>query len=375
MKKYLEWTIVLVIIWYISSTGFSLFLQDYLNSVKANANNIDIYSIICLAVFIQNLSCWLGISILYLVFIVRNREHSDSSIRQRLTDDFTKLKKIKKLPILFVFAGLFHSMGTLIMNYMLTLSNIPCVHTIRALEPLLASFLVCFIRMPSKKKHTSEETKTDDIEKWVGTILILFGALLATWRSGQCDLLNTIIFLGLFTNLIMVFRNICIQHVSAENNELFTQFILYAVSTLVSFLLLMANDFPDSILKKYATLLCLTGLCSFIYNTASIVVCGRVTLVSHSLLTMLKRPTLIVASSIYFNHSVTLAMLIGNIIIVIGITLYKINVIFLLSISRKVLYLSVSILLIVFCLIVTSPFPYLANMQSLLTLKNVTMNN
>lgn len=373
MKKYLEWTIILVIVWYISSTGFSLFLQDYLNSVKANANDIDIYSIICLAVFIQNLSCWLGISILYSVFIVRNREHNDSSIRQRLADDFIKLKKIKKLPLLFVFAGFLHSLGTLIMNYMLTLSNIPCVHTIRALEPLLASFLVCFIRMPNKKKHTSEETKTDDIEKWIGTILILFGAILATWRSGQCDLVNTITFLGLFTNLIMVFRNICIQHVSAENNEIFTQFILYAVSTLVSFLLLMINDFPDSTLKQYAAILCLTGLCSFIYNTASIVVCGRVTLVSHSLLTMLKRPTLIVASSVYFNHSVTMAMFIGNMIIVIGITLYKINVMFLLSISRKLLYFSISILLLVFYLIVTSPFNYLANINSLFTFKNVTM--
>ena len=353
MMRFLEWTLILVIVWYISSTGFSLFLQEYYYLVKLNEINVNIYSIVCLAIFIQSFSCWVGISMLYLVFMIRNRQTNHSSISQQLADDVIKMTK--RIQVLFIFASVLHCVGALLMNFMLTLSNIPCVHTIRALEPILATFLVCFIRMPNKNNRNDGESKIDNIEKWVGTLLILLGTILATLRSGQCDLLNKITFLGTLTNLVMVLRNICIQHISAETNAIFTQLVLYTISTLISFLLLVSSDFSYFLLKKYAILLCLTGVCGFIYNTASIIVCGKVTLISHSLLTMLKRPTLIIASSIYFHSPMSLAMFLGNFIILIGITLYKINVLVLLSISRKVLYFILLSLLVVCGIVMKFP--------------------
>lgn len=371
--KFLEWTLVLIVVaWYTSSTGFSLFLQEYFSLVKADDTSVNIYSIICPAVFIQNLSCWLGISMLYLLSIFRNRKNSYLSISQQFSDDM--IKTTKKTQLLFIVSSVLHCIGTLLMNFTLTLSNIPCFHTMRALEPLLASFLVYFIRMPNKSNQHGEESKIDNIEKWIGIILILFGAILATSRSSQCGLLNEIVFLGTLTNLVMVLRNISIQHICAETNQIFAQFILYAVSTLVSFVLLLTYEFTFASLKKYAILLCLTGVCSFVYNTASIIVCGKVALVSHSLLTMLKRPTLIIASSIYFHSPITLAMFIGNLIILIGITLYKINVIFLLSISRKVLYFVISMTLIVFGIIMKLPVFYYSSPSSSLGVKNITVN-
>ena len=285
-----------------------------------------------------------------------------------------KPKYKKKKQILFIFAGLLHCLGTLIMNFMLTLSDIPCVHTIRALEPLIACILVCFIPMPNKNQRNSEDLKINNIEKWIGTILMLFGVVLATWRSDQCNVLSTIFFLGVLTNLLMVSRNICIQHISVENDEIFSQIILYGISTLLSFLLLIISNFSRLVFEKYGTLLFLIGLCSFIYNSTSIMVCNRVQLVSHSILTMLKRPTIILASVIYFNSDISLMMIIGNLIILIGILLYKINIIILLFISRrKIFFLILSLTLIFSMIIIFSSMSY-TNLNGSLHIKIVNKN-
>ncbi|CAF3810674.1 unnamed protein product [Rotaria sordida] len=286
------------------------------------------------------------------------------------------MKYARKIQKLFICAGLLHCIEILTMNFMLTLSNIPCVHTIRSLEPLLAGMLVYLFPMPNKTNESDKDSKIDNIERWIGTILMVLGALLATWRSGQCYLLGIIIFLGILTNLFMVIRNICIQHITVENDDIiFTQIILYGISTLLSFLLLFINDFPYLSVKKYMTILCFIGLCSFIYNSTSIIVCSRVSLVSHSLLTMLKRPTIIFASIIYFDTQISLMMIIGNIIILIGIILYKINIIALLSISRTKLYIIISSLILIFSIVIIFPPVHnYTNVNDSLRIKMVKMN-
>lgn len=56
--KYLKCTFVFILIWYISSTGFCLFLQKLFYLIQSNDSYIKIYSILYLTVFIQNLSCF-----------------------------------------------------------------------------------------------------------------------------------------------------------------------------------------------------------------------------------------------------------------------------------------------------------------------------
>ncbi|CAF3719808.1 unnamed protein product [Rotaria sp. Silwood1] len=369
-------TLVLILIWYISSVGFALFLQKYFNSVSSyNKNNRDVFSIICIAAFIQNLSCCFGTIIIYVTTILSNQINDDSSTNQPFVTYLASLKSSKRNQIFFIFGGSSHCIGIMIMNLMLTLSNIPCVHTIRALEPLLASILVYFIPMPIKDEHKTESSKIHKTEKWIGIFLMLFGTILATWKSGQCNLLSITILLGILNSFSMIIRNICIQHLTIKSKDIYIQIILFGISTLLSLILLLMSDFSYLLIQKYRILLLLIGLCSFIYNTTSIIVCSQVSLVTHSLITMLKRPILILASTIYFRSYISLMMIIGNLIIVIGILFYKTNSIFVLFMARMKLYLIIIIIIvstiIIYDTIVIVPSLSYSNHRNSLHINNI----
>ncbi|CAF4337605.1 unnamed protein product [Rotaria magnacalcarata] len=109
---------------------------------------------------------------------------------------------------------------------MLALSNIPCVHTIRCLEPLLAGLLVHFTQVSSTLKQSSDKTKVDSTQYWISILVILFGAALATLPNGQCTSLGYTISLGMIANILMITRNVCIQRICRQHDSLSTQCVL-----------------------------------------------------------------------------------------------------------------------------------------------------
>ena len=318
-----------VFIWYAASITFSLFLQDFFNLIGVDKNWFRTYTIICVATFVQSFSCWIGATIWYAVSRVQtyptkvsfsitptNNTHTASSETQW---------QRRKVQILFLVVGVSHTIGTSLMNLTLSLSNIPCVHTVRCLEPLLAGLFVKCIHTAHKKSGEDIHRKIGALQYWISIMSILGGAALATWRSGQCTRLMITIGLGMLTNLVMVIRNICIQNLSGRYNQVTTQWILYGISSFVSLVSLLMGDISLLPLHQHIFLLSAVGICSAIYNTASISICSRISLVSHSLLTVLKRPVVIVGSAVYFRTSLSIAMIIGNFIAGLGIVLYKID--------------------------------------------------
>ncbi|CAM4790069.1 unnamed protein product [Rotaria magnacalcarata] len=115
---------------------------------------------------------------------------------------------------------------------MLALSNIPCVHTIRCLEPLLAGLLVHFTQVSRTLKQSSDGTKVNSTQYWISILVILFGAALATLPNGQCTSLGYTISLGMIANILMITRNVCIQRICRQHDSLSAQCVLYTISTL-----------------------------------------------------------------------------------------------------------------------------------------------
>ncbi|CAF3114582.1 unnamed protein product [Rotaria sp. Silwood2] len=181
---------------------------------------------------------------------------------------------------------------------------------------------------------------------------MLFGTILATWQSGQCNLLSTTILLGILNSFSIIVRNICIQHLTVKSKDIYITTILFGISTLLSLILLLMSDFSYLLIRKYRILLLLVGLCSFIYNTTSIIVCSQVSLVTHSLITMLKRPILILASTIYFRSYISSMMITGNLIILLGILFYKTNSIIVSLMSRTKLNIIITFIIILSAIII-----------------------
>ncbi|UJR14336.1 hypothetical protein I4U23_001332 [Adineta vaga] len=356
-RLYFQCTIILVCIWYTASVGFNLYLQKLFNR---NQHTEDIYSLVCLTAFIQNLTCFFGVILSY--FISKLKIYQLSSKEVSL-----KIEKEKRCWIVFIVAGLFHCLGIMITNYLLSLSNISCVHTIRALEPLIASILIYFIPIPNQ---TNSNWKTTIFEKLFGIILMISGVILSTSRSGQCQFLSTLIYLGLLTNFLWVIRNICIQYIRIHMNEIFTQMIIYGISTIISFSLMIIHRFPSLLLENHWNLLIFIGLLSLIYNSTSIIVCNRVNLVSHSLLTMLKRPILIIVSLIYFDHHLNVMIILGTILILLGLSFYKMNLSQQLSIFHEKFYV---ITLFTIILIASSSYLFHLNTHHSLQMKTIRM--
>ena len=318
-----------VFIWYAASITFSLFLQDFFNLIGVDKNWFRTYTIIGVATFVQSFSCWTGATIWYAFSRIQTYPTKVLFSVAPTNNIHTAPSEIKwrrhKVQILFLIVGVSHTIGTSLMNLTLSLSNIPCVHTVRCLEPLLAGLFVKCIHTAHKKSSEDAHRTVGELQYWLSIMSILGGAALATWRSGQCTRLVITIGLGMLTNLVMVVRNICIQNLSGRYNQITTQWILYGISSFVSIVLLLIGDVSLMSLHQYIFLLSVVGICSAIYNTASISICSRINLVSHSLLTVLKRPVVIIGSAVYFQTSLSIAMIIGNVIAGVGIVLYKID--------------------------------------------------
>ncbi|UJR16733.1 hypothetical protein I4U23_003633 [Adineta vaga] len=332
-----DWIWLLVGIWYSSSIGFSLFLEKFLHSTLSSNDHATVLSFICLGVFIQNLSCLFGISLIFIISYLINQSYKTSSISRLIMDG----TYTKQMLVSFLFASLLHFLAILTMNIMLTWSNIPCVHTIRTLEPLFAQIFVYFLRT-SKKNDLNTE-------KWIGTILMIFGVILITWCNNQCHLFSIIVLLGILMNLLIVIRNFCIQSIDLDNiDEIHKQIVLYGISTLFSFIFMLIIGVSDVLLYRNGKILCFIGLYSFLSNSTSIIICSRVQLVSYSLLSILKRPVVILVSSIYMNSTMNLMMIIiGNFFIFLGILFYKINEnIFRFLTRRKFLFLLFTFMLL-----------------------------
>ncbi|CAF3348258.1 unnamed protein product [Rotaria socialis] len=225
----------------------------------------------------------------------------------------------------FIAGGILHASGVLMMNLTLALSNIPCVHIIRCLEPLLAGLFEHSPRISNTLKRSSNGANVNSKQYWISILVMVFGAALVTFRSGQCSSLGSTISLGMITNLLMVTRNVCIQRISRQHDSLLAHCVVYTISTVVTIAILLTNNLFNFPFKQYIFLLCLIGIFSFIYHSTSMIICSMVTLVTHSLLTIFKRLILIVAAAIYFRSSLNSQMIAGNLIAVFGILIYKVN--------------------------------------------------
>ncbi|CAF3659760.1 unnamed protein product [Rotaria socialis] len=317
-----------VLIWYSGSTAFSLYLQDFLYSVQNNYKSISIFKTICIATFIQSSSCWVGAIVFYTIartWATKSKLLLSIFAPDNVIASSNDIENAHTTKYFFIAAGILHASGVLVMNLTLALSNIPCVHTIRCLEPLLAGLFVHFTQVSSTLNQSSNGTIVNNTQYWISILVMLFGVALATFRGGQCTSLGFTISLGMITNILMITRNVCIQRISRQYDSLLAQCVVYTISTVVTIFILLTSNIFNFPFKQYVFVLCLIGIFSFIYHSTSIVICSMVTLVAHSLLMIFKRLILIVVAAIYFRSRLNSPMIVGSLIAAFGLILYKVD--------------------------------------------------
>ncbi|CAF4890370.1 unnamed protein product [Rotaria socialis] len=218
-----------VLIWYSGSTAFSLYLQDFLYSVQNNYKSISIFKTICIATFIQSSSCWVGAIVFYTIartWATKSKLLLSIFAPDNVIASSNDIENAHTTKYFFIAAGILHASGVLVMNLTLALSNIPCVHTIRCLEPLLAGLFVHFTQASSTLNQSSNGTIVNNTQYWISILVMLFGVALATFRGGQCTSLGFTISLGMITNILMITRNVCIQRISRQYGSLLAQCVV-----------------------------------------------------------------------------------------------------------------------------------------------------
>lgn len=195
---------------------------------------------------------------------------------------------------------------------------------IQGIEPLLAACLALYW-LPSRSSTTQQASMP--AVKLVALFTIVIGVFASTWTSGTCQS-PTFVAAGLAAAASNVIRNSLIKTTPADPQQMLNAF---SFSTFLALLSLPVSSAAESIwhgsTSDISSLLSSNlpaiGITSMIYNAASVYVCAAVSLVAHSLFTVLKRPISVGLAAAAGGLLLTQQMVFGNIISAIGLFLYS----------------------------------------------------
>lgn len=291
---------------------------------------------------------------------------SPSSISSSLDDIWSRLLSRR-----LVFQSFFHFAGTFLMNVSLCLSTIICVHSARTLEPILAVIMAQLVLRQSPNLYTL-----------VGITLVIVGNFLVYADGESCDVVGKksariAVIIAMGVNMAMASRNSIFKlkstskkstenSVSSPSNSISPssyprpsllspslptpaspsspspnpeqdrqmENILYnALICLFGFpvclFLFLFWPFATAILLRWLDSSFLLwnsfvmGTTAFFYVHCSLRVCEAANLVTHSILTILKRPVVMLASSFYLTHTFSANVLINCLLTTLGMMIHS----------------------------------------------------
>jgi len=223
--------------------------------------------------------------------------------------------------------------ASLLQTSSLQLSGILCFNSVRAVEPAMAA--------------SYARVAQGDRLGWTSVLglLMVTAACVATLSDkAACSVLGSdsgrvavAVLCGLLINCCMIGRNSLVQMLRVTDAEKYRQSRLQESATyylqLLAIMLLLSAVACSTVLGRElysewlfspSTLaLVLSSSAMFAaYNHCSLLVCERVDLVTHSILTIFKRPVLILASTLYLERRVSHTALVVCLFITLGLVLH-----------------------------------------------------
>ena len=223
--------------------------------------------------------------------------------------------------------------ASLLQTSSLQLSGILCFNSIRAVEPAMAASYAR-VAYGDRLGWTS----------MLGLLMVTAACIATLSDKAACSVLGNdggrvavAVLCGLLINCCMIGRNSLVQMLRVTDADKYRQSRLeesatYYLQLLAIMLLLSAVTCSTSLgrelysewLSDRASLtLVLSSSAMFAaYNHCSLLVCERVDLVTHSILTIFKRPVLILASTLYLEQRISHTALIVCLFITLGLVLH-----------------------------------------------------
>ena len=223
--------------------------------------------------------------------------------------------------------------ASLLQTSSLQLSGILCFNSVRAVEPAMAASY-------ARLAHGDRLGYTSVL----GLVMVTAACIATLSDKAACSVLGNdsgrvvvAVLCGLVINGCMIGRNSLVQMLRVPDADKYRQGRLeesatYYLQLLAIMLLLSASVcstalgrelYAEWLLNPAPLTLVLSSSALFAaYNHCSLLVCERVDLVTHSILTIFKRPVLIVASTLYLERRVSHTSLIVCSFITIGLALH-----------------------------------------------------
>ena len=215
----------------------------------------------------------------------------------------------------------------------LQLSGILCFNSVRAVEPAMAASY-------ARVAHGERLGWTS----MLGLMMVTAACIATLSDRAACSVLGAdsgravvAVLCGLIINCCMIGRNSLVQMLRVLDAEKYRQSRLeesatYYLQLLANMLLLSAVTcstvlgrqlYTEWLLNPASLTLVLSSSAMFAaYNHCSLLVCERVDLVTHSILTIFKRPVLILASTLYLEQRVSHTALVVCLFITLGLALH-----------------------------------------------------
>ena len=223
--------------------------------------------------------------------------------------------------------------ASLLQTSSLQLSGILCFNSVRAVEPAMAASY-------ARVAHGDRLAWTSVL----GLLMVTAACIATLSDKAACSVLGgdsgramLAVLCGLIINCCMIGRNSLVQMLRVPDAEKYRQSRLeesatYYLQLLAIMLLLSAvvcstalgRDLYTIWLSNPATLTLVVSSSAMFaaYNHCSLLVCERVDLVTHSILTIFKRPVLILASTLYLEQRVSHTALIVCLFTTLGLVLH-----------------------------------------------------
>ena len=223
--------------------------------------------------------------------------------------------------------------ASLLQTSSLQLSGILCFNSVRAVEPAMAASY-------ARVAHGDKLGWTS----LLGLAMVTAACVATLSDKAGCSVLGSdssrvavAVACGLVINCCMIGRNSLVQMLHVADAERYRQSRLeesatYYLQLLAIMLLLSAATCGTALGRElYGEWLSKPGVLALVvsssamfavYNHCSLLVCERVDLVTHSILTIFKRPVLILASTAYLERRVSSTALVVCLFITLGLVLH-----------------------------------------------------